>query len=158
MQDTATQAMTEVALGLSMAFFALLILALISVTLPEESLVKDTQKSLQVSLDKSIELHAKDSAEYNTHSPEAAAPVFMFFYEKKWFNSELQKLSIQQVKSSLAESNQDVSENNLLTVVVPSESSFEELLFIQQSLAPNPVQLAEMSEDWRQALAQAGVQ
>lgn len=35
--DTSTQAMTEVALGLSMAFFCLLILALFSIGLPEQA-------------------------------------------------------------------------------------------------------------------------
>lgn len=35
--DTSTQAMTEVALGLSMAFFCLLILALFSIGLPNQS-------------------------------------------------------------------------------------------------------------------------
>ena len=35
--DTSTQAMTEVALGLSMAFFSLLILALFSIGLPEQA-------------------------------------------------------------------------------------------------------------------------
>lgn len=36
MQDTTSSAMTEVALGLSMAFFALLIVALLSMSIPKE--------------------------------------------------------------------------------------------------------------------------
>lgn len=158
MQDTATQAMTEVALGLSMAFFALLILALISVTLSDESVASKSQDSLRVSLEDSLELQVAHMPDQITQSTDISAAVFMFFYEGEWFNSDIQKLNTQQIKNFLAKVNRAEPEKSPLTVVVSRESSFEELLFIQQSLAPYPVQLAEMSEDWRQALAQSGGQ
>ena len=49
MQDTSVQAMTEVALALSMAFFALLMLALLSMSANQAStshISKETDKSI----------------------------------------------------------------------------------------------------------------
>lgn len=88
--DTSTQAMTEVALGLSMAFFSLLILALFSIGLPnptqkkEPSLAIDEQLTLADNSGKSVESHTTGSKEQQ----------FVFYFNQQFYDKQLTPLNI----------------------------------------------------------------
>lgn len=88
--DTSTQAMTEVALGLSMAFFSLLILALFSIGLPDKS-----QKSQSpLAQEEQLKL-AKSSEESSTNkTAENLEQQYAFYYNAQFFDQQLNRFNI----------------------------------------------------------------
>ncbi|MFT6992539.1 MAG: hypothetical protein ACJASL_004539 [Paraglaciecola sp.] len=91
--DTSTQAMTEVALGLSMAFFSLLILALFSIGLPEQ-----TQKD-QPSLanDEHIKLTGNSGKTPTNPTSKNKKQQYAFYFNGQFYDQQLHLLNINKV-------------------------------------------------------------
>jgi hypothetical protein len=87
--DTSTQAMTEVALGLSMAFFSLLILALFSIGLPEQ--MKKDQPSL--ASDEQLKLASNDTKTSTNKTSENKKQQFAFYFNGQFYDQQLNRLS-----------------------------------------------------------------
>jgi len=159
MQDTATQAMTEVALGLSMAFFALLILALISISLPNSENEADDQLATQIEYERSFELNTSDNeAQASSEHAESSkrsdkSRNIVFYWQQSWFDANMQPITVA-AKYPAAETK--TNGNIPLVVVVSKSTSFEELLTIQQELKAYSIELAEMTPEWQKAFIQAG--
>jgi hypothetical protein len=88
--DTSTQAMTEVALGLSMAFFSLLILALFSIGLPEET--QKNQSSLVSEEQLKLAASNEDSSTHKT--AENLELQYVFYYNDQFFDKHLNRFKI----------------------------------------------------------------
>jgi hypothetical protein len=88
--DTSTQAMTEVALGLSMAFFSLLILALFSIGLPEK-----TQKN-QPSLgnEEHIKLAGNSGKTSTNKTSKNKKQQYAFYFNGEFYDQQLHRLNI----------------------------------------------------------------
>lgn len=84
--DTSTQAMTEVALGLCMAFFCLLILALFSIGLPE----KLQQDQPPLSETEQLKLAAS-----NGKMPENQKKQYAFYFNGQFYDEQLKHLHIE---------------------------------------------------------------
>ncbi|WP_339721990.1 hypothetical protein [uncultured Paraglaciecola sp.] len=88
--DTSTQAMTEVALGLSMAFFSLLILALFSIGLPDNA--QKNQPSL--STDEQLKLAGNNETSSSNSGSENKTHQYAFYFNGKFYDKQLNLLSI----------------------------------------------------------------
>jgi hypothetical protein len=88
--DTSTQAMTEVALGLSMAFFSLLILALFSIGLPEQ--VQQEQPPLRDT--EQLKLAASSDKTSKNQKQQYA-----FYFNGQFYDKQLKDLHIDSFSS-----------------------------------------------------------
>ena len=94
--DTSTQAMTEVALGLCMAFFSLLILALFSIGLPEQAQKNEPQQKNQTSLDNDEQLKLTNSNGKTSQSKTSVnnKQQYVFYFNEQLYDKQLNRLSI----------------------------------------------------------------
>jgi hypothetical protein len=165
LQDTSTQALTEVALGLSMAFFALLIIALFSMTLPSQvsdELKKGHENTPLYKQDFSYEvLIAANANKQNTDKQgaekrsgstgntgntlstgnKAQAPFIVLYWGGKYFDTNNRVLSIIDVQSR----------QNVIVAVDP-QIPFEQLIDIQKAFAGKEMRLTRLSPDWIMSL------
>ena len=148
MQDTATQAMTEVALGLSMAFFALLILALISVSLPTEAELQSTSANKidteYVPSNKQITLNSNQTdAVFNDKKAanKAQKQTIILYWQGQFFDVNKQAFNPQ-----------SLSPQQAVIVAVSAQSNLQELLTIQEVFAQQDVKLTSLTKEWVMAL------
>ncbi|WP_293746188.1 hypothetical protein [uncultured Paraglaciecola sp.] len=88
--DTSTQAMTEVALGLSMAFFSLLILALFSIGLPDS-----TQKEEpSLTIDEQLTLADNNEKPSKNQTAESRKQQYVFYFNQQFYDKQLTRLNI----------------------------------------------------------------
>jgi hypothetical protein len=87
--DTSTQAMTEVALGLSMAFFSLLILALFSIGLPEQ--VQKNPSSTATSEQLNVAANHEKSSSNKTS--ENKNQQYAFYFNGQFYDKHLNRLN-----------------------------------------------------------------
>jgi len=88
--DTSTQAMTEVALGLSMAFFCLLILALFSIGLPEQTLKNEPS----LATDEQLKLVSKSEKPSTNKTSENKQQQYAFYFNGQFYDKQLKHLNI----------------------------------------------------------------
>ncbi|MFT6284665.1 MAG: hypothetical protein ACJAXM_001139 [Arenicella sp.] len=88
--DTSTQAMTEVALGLCMAFFCLLILALFSIGVPEQ--VQQEQPPLSDT--GRLKLAASSGKTSLTKTDENPKQQYAFYFNGQFYDKQLKHLHI----------------------------------------------------------------
>ena len=93
--DTSTQAMTEVALGLSMAFFSLLILALFSIGLPEQ-----TQKNVPVqknqpsfASDEQLKIVSNSKKQSSSKIDQNNKQQYAFYFNGQFYDKQLKRLN-----------------------------------------------------------------
>jgi hypothetical protein len=94
--DTSTQAMTEVALGLSMAFFSLLILALFSIGLPEQALQNEPVQKNQPPLnnDEQLKLASSNGKKSQSKTSVNEKQQYAFYFNEQFYDKQLNRLSI----------------------------------------------------------------
>jgi hypothetical protein len=88
--DTSTQAMTEVALGLCMAFFCLLILALFSIGLPEQV----QQEQLPLSDTERMKLAASSGTTSLNKASKNQKQQYAFYFNGQFYDKQLKHLHI----------------------------------------------------------------
>lgn len=134
MQDTSSNALTEVALGLSMAFFALLVLALVSMVLPVEA----------GRLAQSAELASikpKVSSHQGTQQKDSEA-LFLFYYDGKMVDQNMSPREFEAIASG-----------RLVVLAIAPTTSFENIIHIQNSLSHVDLQLTKLPDTWRATLS-----
>lgn len=166
-QDTSTQAMTEVALGLSMAFFALLIIALMSVALPSQTPkgvhTRASALSAGVEVDNTIEFSMQSDAAtpgvseegQNDVSSESSSAkgdkpaMILLFWDGKFFDTQQQLVNVNEANTS----------NNIIVAVSP-QLPFAQLMKIQSKFNDDKMQLTTLTPQWQKALSETtlGVQ
>jgi hypothetical protein len=150
MQDTSTQAMTEVALGLSMAFFSLLILALLSIGLPQDSQMPVTdarEPSMQIDLESSLTLAQQSQQSENKSEQADMQPSFVFYYRGAYFNEALEQVLLESLE---LDSSHNADANTI--VAVSSRLAFSEVMQVHKDFAHVQVQITAMDDTWEQAL------
>lgn len=146
-QDTSTHAMTEVALGLSMAFFALLIIALMSVTLPNraESTNNKLSHDQRFDIDTAQQVNLSIQNKFDASDPEASAKstneVILLFWGGQFFDTQQQIVDIELL----------AAKQNVIVAVDP-QIPFNQLISIQTQFAGKTLRLTKMSEPWLLAL------
>lgn len=136
-QDTSANALTEVALGLSMAFFALLVIALISITMPR---MASSKASSNIQLDTSDAI-AEVSHESDKNS-ENNIDTVLFYYGGQLVNVELKPIY---AKNIAADTSVVLAIDPLLT--------FTDIVRLQQEFSHVQLQLAKLTDEWKLAIS-----
>ncbi len=149
LQDTTTQAMTEVALGLSMAFFALLVLALISISLPSNNDTLSNQTS-DIPQDKLLQLHSSQNPKADAGSGKSQTQMLILYWKGQYFNIQKEPVQLASILGSL----EKASNNRDLVVAVSASTDLHQLLNIQSAFAQRDIKLTKLSAEWEAAFEQ----
>lgn len=133
MQDTTSSAMTEVALGLSMAFFTLLIVALLSMSVPNTSI--KSSNNIPIANTVSIENKEKSSAINDVQ--------FIFYFNHQFYD---QTLTLRDTDSFTQESP--------LVIAVDPKLTFAEVVALKQQIKHDKLSITTLSIAWHTRLQQ----
>jgi len=137
MQDTTTSAMTEVALGLSMAFFTLLIVALLSMGFPKKA--QDDVTTLPEDLQKKTVLDIQVDSK-NTHNAKSDGQ-FAFYFKDKFYD---ESLTLRAIAS--------FSKDKSLIIAVNPDLSFADVLSLRQQINHPKLSITASNETWHNRL------
>jgi hypothetical protein len=137
--DTSTQAMTEVALGLSMAFFSLLILALFSIGLPEQ--MKKDQPSL--ASDEQLKLASNDTKTSTNKTSENKKQQFAFYFNGQFYDQQLNRLS---------SDNFDRFETNPLILAVQDSLPLLQIMALRKQINHPNLSITMLNQKWQTQL------
>jgi hypothetical protein len=133
MQDSTTNAMTEVALGLSMAFFSLLIVALLSISVP---------KSLPVE-SKGLNIKSKNITISKETKSNSSEPVqFVFFYDGSFYDQNLLPKKISNFDSKQP-----------LVVAVDKNIAFSDVFTLRQQINHSNLSITTLNDEWSARLS-----
>ncbi|MBF7073074.1 hypothetical protein ISG33_06640 [Glaciecola sp. MH2013] len=161
--DTSAQAMTEVALALSMAFFSLLMLALISIGLPPSLASSSSSSELPKTMmdEQNIESHiqkVRDAEDAPANDSEAlkaneetSKRYFVFIFNKQFYNQSLLPFEFEELNMAKTKRGSD-SESVELVLVLAPHTSISELTEIQQHFSQYKFELALMNDEWFEVL------
>jgi hypothetical protein len=147
-QDTSTHAMTEVALGLSMAFFALLIIALMSVTLPTKvdhsTQALNSPQKFEIDTTEQVNLSIidKQSEQEASVSVPSSNELVLLFWGGQFFDTQQRIVKVENV----------MAQQNVIVAVDP-KIPFNQLINIQAKFTGKALRLTKLSEQWRSALS-----
>ncbi|WP_299083099.1 hypothetical protein [uncultured Paraglaciecola sp.] len=134
--DTSTQAMTEVALGLSMAFFALLIVALLSFQMPGSANQSNNQNmALSESESESENVRVKQTST----SSENQDVKFLLFYKGDWYTTDLLPANIS-----------NLGEKQKIVLAVDKQESFATVMGLKKQFSQSDVSLTLLTDEWIQ--------
>ena len=145
MQDTTSTAMTEVALGLSMAFFTLLIVALLSMSVPKEKTTTEKLKTTtnipdDLKNNQVIDIHMK-----NKHSGNSTMQ-FAFYFKQKFYDSALVLRTID-----------SFSKEQTLIIAVDPNLAFAEVFALRQQINHPKLAITTSNNAWRTRLQQTRI-
>ena len=120
--------LTEVALALSMAFFALMVLSIFALSQKEQE--KASIKSLVIS----DNTQAKKENKINSK--------VIFYFENKFYNKNFKIWDLNTIKNS----------EEAYILAVPSKISVEQLFLIKTSLKNLNVKITQQTTEWENAL------
>ena len=119
--------LTEVALALSMAFFALMVLSIFALTQTEQE--KSSIKSLDINNSSQVKKENKIKSKV------------MFYYDNVFYDKNFQILDINKIKNS----------KETYILAVPSKISVKKLFTIKTSLKNLNVKITQQTEEWEKA-------
>ena len=119
--------LTEVALALSMAFFALMVLSIFALTQKEQE--KSSIKSLVINNSSQVKIENKIKSKV------------MFYFDNMFYDKNFQILDINKIKNS----------KETYILAVPSKISVKKLFTIKTSLKNLNVKITQQTEEWEKA-------
>jgi len=140
MQDTTSSAMTEVALGLSMAFFTLLIVALLSISVPKETIANEVVKS-ESQLPKELTKKKLIDIQMNNKQNVNGTMQFAFYFNQKFYDKSL---TIRTIES--------FSKDNKLIIAVDPQLSFSEVFSLKQRIKHDKLSITTLNKAWHSRL------
>lgn len=139
--DQSTQAMTEVALALSMAFFSLFILALISMGATDPPKQTNPPEDNAKQIPEFVLLQATKPASGALDTPDSPLDKqFIFYYEGVFYDQNLQLTSHAKFDT-----------NKKLIVAMPIDTDVATALSLQQNFTKFDVALTLMDDKWLSA-------
>lgn len=152
--------MTEVALGLSMAFFSLLILALLSITAgnhssntvnPTDTLTEQAarEENATQSLLQQNRLSLSDAQSREQQDSEASAEQtverirFIFHYRGQYYDADLRPQALS-----------SINPDKTTVVAVEPNLSFSKVMEIHRDFKDKQIQITSMDENWLKAFAE----
>ena len=141
--DTSSQAMTEVALGLSMAFFALLIVALLSVQMPTENAELNTKQTDQLTTVNTEKVQIKQADKQTKTKSSANGTQYIFFYQGRFINQQLQPVVLTALQTSAP-----------VVLAVEQSLSFAEVINIRHKINHPNLSITLLSKEWQNLLEQ----
>jgi hypothetical protein len=138
--DTSTQAMTEVALGLSMAFFSLLILALFSIGLPDS-----TQKEEpSLAIDEQLTLADNNEKPSKNQTAESRKQQYAFYFNQQFYDKQLSPLNIDNF--SRFETQQP------LILAVPDKLPLIKIMALRKQINHPQLSITMLDQKWQSQL------
>ncbi|GLR69737.1 hypothetical protein [Agaribacter marinus] len=140
MNDTGSNAMTEVALGLSMAFFSILILALMSMGVNESEALnsRDIDDFAHISMQAKVNNPREGLADTLASELDAENTQVLYFYlDGHFFDSDGDKVNESRF-----------TENEDLVIAVAEDLPIQDALKIQSQLSGKSLKMTTMSNDW----------
>ena len=132
-------ALVEIALALAMAFFSIMVLAMVSMGVPEK--IKQSQKSLSRQFQDVIKLHPSNEHKKATSNTGASGQIkrdeLIIFYRNKFFDPELQEVSAQRLGAL-----------NIKVVAVEPSIPAVEALKVRKMFGSNSVVVTLLDDKW----------
>ncbi|MGL1889916.1 MAG: hypothetical protein OCD76_25615 [Reichenbachiella sp.] len=149
MQDTTTQAMTELALGLSMAFFSIMILALISMQQPMLEMNKQSthknsstlyiENTIDISSTNLKKITSKKAIPKNKTNQEQ----LVFYFKEKFVQQSLLTITIEQLDFTRP-----------LIVAVEPNMGFSDVVRLKNSINHPMLSITTINNEWLLELQQ----
>lgn len=142
--DTSTQAMTEVALGLSMAFFSLLILALFSIGLPEQAeKSKPVQKQQSLSAEQQLKLAPRNTGT-STKKASKNNQQYAFYFNGQFYDKNLKRLSIENLAA--------FEVTRPLILAVPDNLPLLQVMALRKQINHPNLSITMLNQKWQMQL------
>jgi len=141
---TDSQAMTEVALGLAMAFFAMMILAMMSMSVPNAKVKESVD--IVINSNAQTDGRALNDSENKKTSEQVIDDNIIIFYQGQYLDVSLQPVNLETLNTKL-----DTSKRYILALS-PDLSLSEALIARSQISSPN-LAITELDEAWMKRLA-----
>jgi hypothetical protein len=144
--DTSTQAMTEVALGLSMAFFSLLILALFSIGLPAQAQKNATMQKTQPPLsdDKQLKLASNNPKASSNKPSENNKQQYAFYFNGQFYDKQSNRLNINNF------SHFDTQQP--LILVVQDSLPLKQIMMVRKQIHHPNLSITVLNQKWQTQL------
>ncbi|MEM0910462.1 MAG: hypothetical protein AAGJ37_05770 [Pseudomonadota bacterium] len=126
--------MTEVALGLSMAFFALLVVALVSMGLRPVTVVQDNHNNQSTSHIPSYDININK----NQQDSKGEALKLFFYANATFYDSELNEVSHQQL-----------NQTSRSVLAISDTMNVKEFITLQTDTQGLDVEFTIMNEEWK---------
>jgi hypothetical protein len=133
-QDHSTQAMTEVSLALSMAFFSLLLVALISIGVPESA---DAEQIKAVTVPEFVLTETSSSAKDTQAENEALATQYIFYFDSKLYDQHLKDVAMSKLDTM-----------QKLVIAMPTDTDVSQALALQKQFRGFDLSLTIMDDKW----------
>ncbi len=144
-QDHSQNAMTEIALALAMAFFAIMVLAMVSMGTQAKPKENNEENNQAINL---IELLAPAKpSEANEATSVGNKDIIIFFNAGVYYNQELIPLSAQALAQMITQTGQ--SDQQIILALSP-DLSMQQALQAQQDFNATSVRITLMDEAWQQ--------
>ena len=136
-------ALVEIALALAMAFFSIMVLAMVSMGVPDK--IKQTQKSLKTQFYDVIALHPsadnKQAASNTLASGQIKRNEMIIFYQNKFMDTELKEVPTDQLGAL-----------NIKIVAVEPSIPAAEALRVQKIFSSNSIVITLLNNSWLKRL------
>jgi hypothetical protein len=144
--DTSTQAMTEVALGLCMAFFCLLILALFSIGLPEQAQKNATVQKIQQPFTDAEQLRlAASSGETSLNkTSKNKKQQYAFYFNGQFYDTQLNRINIDNVSHFDTE--------QPLILAVQDNLPLKHIMALRQQIHHPNLSITMLNQSWQTQL------
>lgn len=138
MQDTTTNAMTEVALGLSMAFFSLLIVTLLSMSVAKNSSPDSDPKNLLAEIKKQQSIHIiKNESKQKAQVIDNNKSQFAFYHNGNFYDKTL---AIRAIDSYQKE--------QPLVIAVDKNIIFSQIFSLKQQINHPKLSITTLNKAW----------
>lgn len=141
--DVTSQAMIEVALALSMAFFSLLILVLVTMKFPDPANhinkgLRDKKLSgLSISNELKIKNTATSSSLTSASKGNHEKKQYVFFYKSKFYDKDLNTYNVRSVNKNIE-----------LIVAVPEHLLLSEIIKLKKQINHPNASITNLTESW----------
>jgi hypothetical protein len=144
--DTSTQAMTEVALGLCMAFFSLLILALFSIGLPQQSQNNKPVAHNQplIDTDEQLKLVSNSKKKVSSKTSEDDKQQYTFFFNGQFYDALLNPLKIESFERFEAQ--------QPLILAVPDSLPLKQIMALRKQINHPNLSITMLNQSWQTQL------
>lgn len=146
------QVLTEVALALAMVFFAIMVLALVSVSVPEATSASVQGQPVLIALGDAVqsksELHQESASDAldGAGNADLQPPMrWIFYYKGQFFDAQLNRIDPHRVNEV---SSAGVSLPRQIALAVPRDLSVQQLMAVKQNISSPDISIALLDERW----------
>lgn len=143
MEDSSTNhALTEVALALAMAFFAIMVLAMVSMNIPAQAVNPPEAAATSVDLpEQRLSLQPAAGSAVTGDNPDAEAPSYVFYFNSHYYNAQLQQITLAALPKV-----------GKVILALPPTLSLDRAMALQQQINRPDLVITQLNRQWLQRL------